>query len=92
MFKIERVGKRGWLNTPVTLVATARMAADERRLKYHGMQVAKVENWRLEIGEGEKFEVVLPNGVRPAVGDTLELSAVMHDGPLRAKWTEVSSF
>lgn len=68
MFKIERVGKPGWLNTPVTIVATTRTAFKETRLKFHGRHVARVEEWLLEIEDGERFEIALPNGVKPVVG------------------------
>lgn len=92
MFKIERVGKPGWLNTRVTVIATMKMAINETRLKYHGLHVAKVEEWLLAIDEGERFEIALPNGVKPAVGDTIEHPAIIRDGPLRSKWTKLSAF
>lgn len=92
MFKIEKVGRPGWLNTPVTLLATKKMAVQETRLKSHSLHVAKVEEWLLKIEDGDRFEIVLPNGVRPIVGDTLELHAVMRDGPLRSKWKKLSTF
>ena len=92
MFKIERVGEPGWLNTPVIVIAIMKMAMNETRLKYHGVHVAKVEEWLLEIDEGERFEIALPNGVKPAVGDTVELHAIIRDRPLRSKWTKLSTF
>lgn len=92
MFKIARVGEPGWLNTPVTVVAIMKMAVHETRLKYHNLHVAKVEEWLLEIGEGERFEIALRNGVKPSVGDTIELDAIIRDRPLRSNWTKRSTF
>ena len=86
------MGEPGWLNTPVTIVATVKMAMQETRLNYHGVRVAQVNEWRLEIDEGERFEIALPNGVKPSVGDTMALDAVMRDRPLKSKWTKLSTF
>lgn len=92
MFKIDKVGEPGWLNTPVTLLATTTMAFSETRLKPHGLHVARVEKWVLEIEAGERFEVGLPNGVKPVAGDMLQLEAVMRDRSLGSKWRRLSSF
>jgi len=68
------------------------MAFTERRLKPHGLHVARVEEWILKIENGERFELPVPKGVKPAVGDTVELEAVLRDGPLRSKWSKLSTF
>ena len=91
MFKIERVGEPGWLNTLVTVVATESMAIKETRLKPDNLHVAKVEEWLLKIEDGERFEIALPNDVKPVVGDRVELHVVMRDKPLKSKWTKLST-
>ncbi len=71
MFVVEQVGEPGLLNTPVTIVAAEPMRIEERRLRPDNLQVARLEHWLLQIHQGERFEVRLPNGVCPKVGDTL---------------------
>jgi hypothetical protein len=56
------------------------------------LQVAKVENWRLESDEGGKLEVNLADELEPAVGDTLQPNRVLRDRSSRSRWTEVASF
>lgn len=92
MFRIEQVGRRGWFNTPVTIVATEPMKIEEERVRSDNLHVMKLSNWLLQINEGERFEVQLPNGVHPKIGDTLKLTTVMRDRLFKSRWTKVSTF
>ncbi|MDP9414470.1 MAG: hypothetical protein M3Q08_10365 [Pseudomonadota bacterium] len=92
MFRVERVGEAGLLNTPVTILATEAMTIQEQRLRPHSVHVVRVEDWLLQISEGERFEVALPNSVQPKIGDTLALMTVMRERPFKSRWKKVSTF
>lgn len=92
MLKIDQVGKAGWFNTRVTVIATAPMRVEEQRLRPDNLHVARVEHWELDIAEGEGFELALAKESRPAVGDHLQLEVVMRDRPFKARWRKAGSF
>lgn len=92
MFKIERVGDPGWLNTPGTVVAVASMAFKETRSKPDSLHAARMEDRALEVDDGDRFAIALPNGVTPVCGDTLALEVMMRERSLKSKWTKLSTF
>ncbi len=92
MFIVERVGEPGWLNTPVTVAATETVSIQEQRLHPDNLHVVRVEDWRLEIKKGDRFEISLPKDTCPAVGDTLELTVIMRDKPIKSRWKKLSTF
>ncbi|HEX8533174.1 MAG TPA: hypothetical protein VF662_03325 [Allosphingosinicella sp.] len=92
MFEVVAVGRPGWFNVTVTLRAVAKMSHEERRLRHHHLKISIVETWRIEIEQGESFQIRLPKEVSPKPGDRLQLAAVLNEAPLRRKWRKVSSF
>ncbi len=92
MFRVEQVVRKGWWNTTLRVAAAESFVHEERRTRYSGLHVARIETWHFKVQKGETFEVKVPSDVPVKPGDLLSFQTLMRDRPLRRNWTLVEVF
>lgn len=92
MFSIIEIFKRGWWNTSVIVSADEEIILEEKRLRYSGLRVARVETWRLRIEPGDTFRIHLPTSVGAKLGDKLSVETIKTDLALQTRWNKVQCF
>jgi hypothetical protein len=73
MFRVMEVLKVGWWNSVVIVTAEASMRHQEKRMRFSGLHVARIETWQFAVEKGEQFKLIIPRSVRKS-------GRYVHDG------------